>query len=92
MVKQLVNAGATLDTTNKMGRIPLYETIVFEQRSIFDYLLSLGANALHKGKRGCTGPHCLACAGNSGAMQSVLRSCRLDEVNAVDSNSWSPLH
>ena len=25
-------------------------------------------------------------------MQSVLRSCRLDEVNAVDSNGWSPLH
>ena len=61
MVKHLVNAGATLDTTNMTGRTPLYETIVFERWSIFDYLLSLGANALHKGKRGYTGLHCLAC-------------------------------
>lgn len=76
-----------------MGRTPLYETIVFERWRIFDYLLSLELILFTKANVAAL--VCiilLAQVMQVGAMQSVLRSCRLDEVNDVDSNDWSLLH
>lgn len=89
-VKLLLEKGAKLDVYDKIGRNPICTAILMQKWDIFDHLIKLGGDPLRQDKRGCGGLQYAARASGNEVMKKILENG--PDVNAVDSNGWSPLH
>lgn len=88
----LVEAGADFRVTDMVGRSVLLVTILNHESplELIDYLIGLGVDPLQGDRRGCNSLHYAARAKNVTVVERMLQ-CGIN-VNATDSNGWSPLH
>lgn len=92
IAKYLVEAGADAHATDLIGHSALLMTIISQVARLdaFDYLIGLGLDPSLGDKRGCNGLHYAARARKGDLIKRMLES--QVNVNATDSNGWSPLH
>ncbi|XP_051520544.1 histone-lysine N-methyltransferase EHMT2-like isoform X3 [Myxocyprinus asiaticus] len=85
----LVQAGAKVDTQDKMLRTPLLEAIVNNHVDVVKYLIQSGACVYHV-EDGSTGLHHAAKLGNLEVVTLLLSTGQVD-LNAQDSGGWTPV-
>lgn len=88
--KLMLDKGANVEAMDMIGRTPIFGAISAPESDVFDFLISIGATAIHEDKRGCNGLHYAARIRNAGLLEKLL-DLEVD-VNKVDCHGRSPLH
>ncbi|XP_063794204.1 histone-lysine N-methyltransferase EHMT2 isoform X2 [Pseudophryne corroboree] len=86
----LVQAGASINATDKVLRTPLLEAVVNNHLEVAKYLVQNGACVYHQEEDGSTCLHHAAKSGNQ-EMLSFLLSTGQVNVNAQDNGGWTPI-
>uniref|UniRef100_A0A6I8R2X4 Euchromatic histone-lysine N-methyltransferase 2 n=1 Tax=Xenopus tropicalis TaxID=8364 RepID=A0A6I8R2X4_XENTR len=86
----LVQAGASINSTDKVLRTPLLEAVVNNHIDIAKYLVQCGACVYHKEEDGSTCLHHAAKSGNLELLCFLLSTGQVN-VNAQDNGGWTPI-
>ncbi|KAM5145637.1 histone-lysine N-methyltransferase EHMT2 [Mantella aurantiaca] len=86
----LVQAGASINATDKVLRTPLLEAVVNNHTEVARYLSQNGACVYHQEEDGSTCLHHAAKSGNFDLVSFLLSTGQVN-VNAQDNGGWTPI-
>nr|DBA20512.1 TPA: hypothetical protein GDO54_017284 [Pyxicephalus adspersus] len=86
----LLQAGASINATDKIMRTPLLEAIVNNHTELSKYLAQNGACVYHQEEDGSTCLHHAAKSGNQELLDFLLATGQVN-VNAQDNGGWTPI-
>ncbi|CAI9597273.1 unnamed protein product [Staurois parvus] len=86
----LVQAGASINATDKVLRTPLLEAVVNNHTEVAKYLSQRGACVYHQEEDGSTCLHHSAKSGNLELLSFLLATGQVN-VNAQDNGGWTPI-
>ncbi|KAG8448600.1 hypothetical protein GDO86_015623 [Hymenochirus boettgeri] len=86
----LIQAGANINSTDKVLRTPLLEAVVNNHIEVSKYLVQKGACVYHQEEDGSTCLHHAAKSGNLELLSFLLSTGQVN-VNAQDNGGWTPI-